>query len=146
VDFEAETVMLREKKRRHDRRSTRRIPLTPFLAGVLRDWLRSHPGGQQLFVQVPGVARSKRKRATPTPVTADEAHDHFKRVVRGSKWEVLRGYHVFRHSFISLCASQGVDQRLIDEWVGHQTEEQRRRYRHLLPSTQQQAIARVFGD
>jgi hypothetical protein len=52
--------------------------------------------------------------------------------------EVLRGYHLLRHTFISICASQGVDQRLIDEWVEHQTEEQRKRYRHLDPSTQQQ--------
>jgi hypothetical protein len=44
-----------------------------------------------------------------------------------------------------LCASQGTDQRLIDEWVGHQTEEQRKRYRHLLPSTQRAAIQLVFG-
>jgi len=33
---------------------------------------------------------------------------------------------------------------LIDEWVGHQTEEQRRRYRHLYPTTQQEAISRMF--
>jgi integrase len=59
---------------------------------------------------------------------------------------VVRGYHVFRHSFISLAASRGIDQRLIDEWVGHQTEEQRKRYRHLLPSVQQQAISSMFGQ
>jgi len=28
-------------------------------------------------------------------------------------WEVLRGWHVLRHSFISNCASRGVDQRLL---------------------------------
>ena len=36
------------------------------------------------------------------------------------------------------------DQRLIDEWVGHTTEEMRRRYRHLIPSLEQQAIRSVF--
>src|SRR3712207_7642316 len=56
-------------------------------------------------------------------LTKDEAHDHFKRTFAGSKWGVLRGWHVLRHSFISACASKGVDQRLIDEWVGHTTEE-----------------------
>ena len=45
-----------------------------------------------------------------------------------SKWEVMRGWHVLRHSFISFCAAAGVDQRLIDEWVGHTTEEMRKRY------------------
>jgi hypothetical protein len=29
--------------------------------------------------------------------------------------------------------------------VGHQTEEQRRRYRHLNPSTKENAITKVFG-
>jgi integrase len=43
----------------------------------------------------------------------------------------VRGWHVLRHSFVSLCANRGVDQRLIDEWVGHATEDMRRRYRHL---------------
>ena len=40
----------------------------------------------------------------------------------------------------------GVDQRLIDDWVGHTTEEMRRRYRHLIPSVQKQAIRSVFGN
>jgi integrase len=57
----------------------------------------------------------------------------------------LRAWHVLRHSFISACASRSVDQRLIDEWVGHTTEEMRRRYRHLYPSVQREAIASVFG-
>ena len=41
--------------------------------------------------------------------------------VDGSKWQVLLGWHVLRHSFASNCAAKGVDQRLIDEWMGHQT-------------------------
>ena len=61
------------------------------------------------------------------------------------EWKVVRGFHIFRHSFISACASNGVDQRLIDEWVGHQSEEQRRRYRHLYPSVQAAALKGVFG-
>jgi integrase len=58
---------------------------------------------------------------------------------------VLRGFHVLRHSFISCLAAAGVDQRIIDEWAGHSTDEQRRRYRHLVPDVKQQAIAGVFG-
>ena len=50
--------------------------------------------------------------------------DDISRIVAvGSPWSVLRGYHVLRHSFISACASKGIDQRLLDEWVGHQTDE-----------------------
>jgi integrase len=57
---------------------------------------------------------------------------------------VIRGWHVWRHGFIGVCASSGVDQRFIDEWVGHQTDEQRRRYRHLAPDAQHRAMESAF--
>jgi integrase len=145
LDLEGQTVLLREKKRSKERRTYRRVPLSPVLAGVMRDWLGDHPGGQHLFCQAAVVVRSKTKRSAPTPVTRDEAHDHFGRTLAGSKWEVLRGWHAFRHSFCSNCAAAGVDQRLIDAWVGHQTDEMRRRYRHLIPNQERQAIQTVFG-
>lgn len=174
VDFEALTVLLREKKRTRKQRTTRRVPLTPFLARVLKEWLQVHPGGSHLFCHQGEVFRSKKRSRTTGhqwgeerakslngrlatvktrvnrpgqgALTKDEVHDHFQRTLDGSKWSVMSGWHCFRHSFISLCASRGTDQRMIDEWVGHQTEEQRKRYRHLLPSTQQQAIRSVFTD
>jgi integrase len=57
----------------------------------------------------------------------------------------VRGWHVLRHSFVSACAADGVDQRMIDEWVGHTTEGMRRQYRHLCPSIQRTVLASVFG-
>ena len=62
-----------------------------------------------------------------------------------TQWKDVRGFHVFRHSFASNLACKGIDQRLIDEWMGHQTEELRRRYRPLFPDQQRQAIDSVFG-
>jgi integrase len=145
VDLSGGTVTVREKKRVRGKRSTRTAPLTPKLAGVLRDWLAVRPECPSLFCQAQRVSRSKTRRDGPTAVTQDEAQDHFRRTVEGSKWQVLRGYHVLRHSFISALASEGVDQRVIDEVVGHQSEEQRKRYRHLYPGVMREAIARVFG-
>jgi integrase len=58
---------------------------------------------------------------------------------------VVRGWHDFRHSFASNLAAKGIDQRMIDEFMGHQTEEQRKRYRHLFPNQQRSAIVEVFG-
>ena len=43
-------------------------------------------------------------------------------------------------------SESNIDQRIIDEWTGHQTEEMRKRYRHLFPHQQQTAIRLVFGD
>jgi len=145
VDLAGGTVTVREKKRVRGKRSTRTAPITPKLAEALREWLAVRPECPFLFCQSERVTRSKTKREGPTAVTKDEAHDHFKRTVADSKWRVLRGYHVLRHSFISALASEGVDQRVIDEVVGHQSEEQRKRYRHLYPGVMREAIARVFG-
>jgi integrase len=141
------------------------------LAGVLKDWLALHPGGPHLFCLFGVIGRSKKRSRTTghksektrstsmkgrqaavrerdqqpaSALSRKEAHDHFKRPLAPSKWEPLKGWHLLRHSFISACASKGIDQRLIDEWTGHNTEEQRRRYRHLYPSTQQAAINLVF--
>jgi integrase len=171
VDFAGNTVLVREKKRSRGERTTRRVPLTPFLAGVLRDWLAVHPGGPALFCHSGTVARSKKRSRTTghlsqkdrpsspkgrmatvkdrgelghAPLTRNEVHDHFKRVLTGTKWETVRGLHCLRHSFISACASKGVDQRLVQEWAGHMNEATSKLYRHLYPSTQQEAIRRVF--
>lgn len=170
VDFEAAAVTIREKKKRQGERTTRRVPLSPFLAGVLEEWLKAHPGGPFLFCHAGAVPRSRKRSpttghlsknraktiegrlATVKPrkppdinaVTKDEAHDHLKRTLKDSKWKVIRGWHIMRHSMASNSAAKGCDQRLIDAWLGHTTEI-RKRYLHLIPSNEQQAIRSVFG-
>lgn len=173
VDFEAATATIREKKRVKGRRSTRKAPLTPLLVEALKEWLAVHPGGQALFCHVGEVARSsKRSRTTghkngkdrpttasgrmksvskraeipgPAPLTVDECHDHFKRTLAGSKWEVVKGLHTLRHSVASCLAAAGVDQRVIDDMLGHVSPEMQRRYRHLTPELKTKAVAAVFG-
>jgi len=63
VDFEAATILIHEKKRAHHKRTTRRVPLTRFLSGVLKDWLQQHPGGSSLFCQLAEVPRSKKTQS-----------------------------------------------------------------------------------
>ena len=58
---------------------------------------------------------------------------------------MLRGYHTLRHSFASNLARAGVDERVVDELMGHQTEEMRRRYRHFFPEQRRDAVARLFA-
>jgi integrase len=172
VDFDGGTVLLHEKKRTKGKRTTRRVPLSPALTTILQAWLSEHPGGPYLFCHAGEVFRSKkrsrttghqwgrgratslkgrmatvrtRESAAPGALTKDELHHHFGRTLAGSKWAVMRGWHVLRHSFASNCAAKGIDQRLIDAWLGHQTEEMKKRYRHLIPSTEQAAIRAVFG-
>lgn len=171
VDFAAGTVTIHEKKRSREQRTTRRVPLTPLLRTVLEEWLAIHPGGPALFCHAGIVARSKkrsrttghqdekvrpsslkgrlatvreRERPPQSALSRNEMRDHFERVLAGSKWENMRGFHTLRHSFCSVLAAKGIDQRYIDEWMGHQTEQQRRRYRHLAPNAQRDAIAGAF--
>lgn len=171
VDFSAGVVSIREKKRTQGMRTTRRVPLSSKLSAILTGWLGIHPGGPFLFAPAEHVEGSKKRSRTTghlskdrpgsekarragvrererpglQVLTEDEAVHHLRRTLSSSEWAIVRGYHIFRHSFISACASRGVDQRLIDEWVGHQSDEQRRRYRHLYPSVQADAIRSVFG-
>lgn len=144
IDFENMVITIREKKRVRGKFTTRRVPLSQPLARVLRQWIKHHPGGPHTFCHSLNVERSKTKRTEPISLTRDEAAHHFRQTVADSKWEVIRGWHCLRHSFISNCACKGIDQRMIDEWVGHTTEAMRRRYRHLFPSSQQDAMKKLF--
>jgi integrase len=143
-DFQDDTVVINERKRVRGKLSTRRVPLSSRLKNAVTEWLKSHPGGQYMFCQGP-VSRSKSKRIDPEPLTPYQAHGYLKRTLAGSKWEKLKGWHVLRHSFISNCACKAIDQRIIDSFVGHTTEEMRRRYTHLFPSAKRDAIKSVFG-
>jgi integrase len=145
VDFAQGVITIREKKRRRGVDSTRRVPMSSLLAETLKEYLDARPPFTMLFRQEARVVRSKKKRTAVTPVTLHEAQNHFKRTLKGTKWSVLRGWHVLRHSFISALANRGVDQRVIQDMCGHMTAEMQRRYAHLYPSTKQDAIKMVFG-
>ena len=134
-DFDAGMVTLREKKRDRSKDLTfRSVPMTPLLRQTMSSWFSAHPGGQLTICAEANV-----------PIVPNMAHHYFRWAVDNSKWEKMRGWHVLRHSFCSNCALKRIDQRIIDSWMEHQTEDMRRRYRHLFPDHQQQAMQMVFG-
>jgi integrase len=173
-DFESKEVTIREKKRdRTVKETRRRVPMTATLERVMREWLGpGHPGGPYAFCHEEVVKRSKKRSRTtghqsgpsrpttmsdreatvqerpgkrpPGHLTLSEATHHFKRALAGSKWAVVRGFHVFRHSFASNLAAVGKDKDVINAWMGHQTDEMRRRYRHLFPEETRSALNDVF--
>lgn len=134
IDLAGGVVTIREKKRDKRKLTTRQVPLSPFLKMVLGEWVNKRSAGKMFFCKGDGGE-----------ISAREAHNYLRRALRLSKWNILRGWHVFRHSLISAMASKGIDQRVIDDMVGHSTEEQRRRYRHLYPDVKLQAISSVFA-
>ena len=86
-------------------------------------------------------------KQTWEPLGRDAASHWFWQPMRGTHWclDSRRnwfkvGFHTYRHSIASNLAARGVDQRIIDEWMGHQTEAMRRRYRHLFPKNRRDAI------
>jgi integrase len=139
------------------------LPIRPGASVILVSYLFCHAGevrrskkrsrttghqhGEGRATSLKGRLATVRPRERPElrPLSVDEAHKHLKHTLAGSRWGVLRGWHVLRHWFSSACASRGIDQRLIDEWVGHTTEEMRRRFRHLIPEVKQQSVDAVFG-
>ena len=132
-DFKANSVRLRELKRSRSKRTMRTVPLSGRLQRVMSEYLKGATGRYTFSVD-------------ERQLTVDEASHQFNHTLSGSKWDKIRGWHVFRHSFISNCASQGVDQRMIDAWTGHQTDEMRKRYRHLFPTVQRAALLSVFSS
>ena len=137
-DFEGNIVTIHEQKRVKGMRTTRRVPITKTLKSVMEAWFNGlHPGGPFAFVHT---------QSPRNAITKDQAHCHFKQTLFGSQWEKIKGWHCLRHSFISNLACAGVDQRIIDEFVGHTTEAMRRRYRHLFPNVKQAALESVFED
>lgn len=135
-DFDAKHVLLREKKRSRDKETFRTVDMTPRVEAVVRAYFDGdHPGGGFAFCSQPDRM-----------LTDGQTWKAFRTGVRGSKWHVLRGYHAFRHSFASNLAAAGVDQRVIDELMGHTTVEMQKRYRHLFPDQRRQAVLAVFGS
>lgn len=143
-DLESNLVVIREKKRAKGRRTTRVVPLSPLLAKTVGEWFQTHPRCKYTFFQQRTGAEGE-EPGEFGPIGVDQATDLLARCLAGTVWEKIRGWHVFRHSFISNCASKGIDQRMIDAWSGHQTEEMRRRYTHLFPDSQQDAMKRLFN-
>ncbi len=69
----------------------------------------------------------------------------FWRPMRHTDWHLENdrfkvGFHTYRHSFASNLAVAGIDQRVINELMGHTTEEMAKRYRHLIPAKTKAAV------
>ncbi len=134
-DLSAGVVAIRQKKSDKSKSFTRRnVPIHPELARIMRAWFADHPGGRWTIAAEDG-----------SPIGPQISTGYFRRLMKGGKWSVLHGWHTFRHSLASNMASEGIDQRMISEILGHRTEEMERRYRHLLPSKQEHALHSLFG-
>ncbi len=139
VEFDQESVIARSRKQSRQKSETaRRIDLHPELKALLVAWRDRRPRGQFVVCEPD----------SDSPLDVQTANRRFCQPLRGTTWclDPKRrwykiGFHTYRHSFASTLAARGVDQRIIDEWMGHQTEAMRKRYRHLFPRQRRSAMA-----
>jgi integrase len=140
LDMELDEGYLTARSRKQSRKKTetvRRIDMHAELKKELVTWRERRPKGQHVICD----ARSLE------PIAKDRANRCFWQPMNDTTWCLDKkrhwyriGFHSYRHSFASNLAALGVDQRIIDEWMGHQTEAMRKRYRHLLPRSRRSAI------
>jgi len=131
VDLDSNQILARGYKgSKQQVESPRRIPLHSNLVKILKEHAQK-ASGSWLFTDQDG---------NPRP-----SHYYYWRLQKltdGTEFEGVR-FRTLRHSFASNLAIQGVDQRIIDRWMGHHTEAMRERYQHLFPDQQQEAIEKL---
>ncbi len=129
-DFEQRLVRIREKKRKKDMASsTRFVPLNQHLVSIMQKWFDEHPGGKYTISVEQGIGL-----VVPKPLNPDLAQYAFKNPLKNSKWSVVRGFHVLRHSFgANLARSGRLSSEVIGKWMGHSTDDMRDLYQHLFP-------------
>lgn len=129
IDFERRTVRAGSRKQSRDKEIVGRdIKMHDKLYEILAEQQKKNHMGRHVFSSANGK-----------PVRPGNLHKRFKKLIEGTRFEGI-GLHCLRHSFASNLAAHGVDQRLIDHYMGHQTEEMRKRYQHFFPQTINDAI------
>jgi integrase len=140
IDVDLDEDFISARSRKQSRRKTetvRRIDLHPELKKELLSWRLQRRQGQFVICDTD----------TLMPITNDRANRCFWQPMRPTDWRLDNtkdwfkvGFHAYRHSFASNLAAAGVDQRVIDEFMGHTTEAMRKRYCHLFPRNRRSAI------
>ena len=132
VNLESQTPTIGVKSHKQSRthqEKLRTIALDPLVIPALREQKLKSGTGQWVFQGFDGGQ-----------LKPDYLWDCFERRIKGTRFEGI-GLHIFRHSYASNLAAQGVDQRFIDKQLGHTTKEMQERYRHLTPTNVQSVIS-----
>jgi integrase len=128
VDLQGGRILARGSKgSQSQQESPRYISLHPKLGEILKA-RKANASGALVFGDEDGNEQTK-----------DYLYYHLSQLTDGTDFDGIR-FHVLRHSFASNLAAKGVDQRVIDSFMGHQTEAMRKRYQHLFPEDLQAAV------
>ena len=68
------------------------------------------------------------------------------RALKGTEFELCSGWHIHRHSLVSLMLDKGIDAETAMELVGHKTRDVHLRYRHVLETKKRAAFDKLNSD
>ncbi|WP_298867568.1 site-specific integrase [uncultured Gimesia sp.] len=149
-DFENNRVQIRQKKEdRKKSMSYRQVRIHSNLAETMKVYFdNDHVGGKYTIASLPDPELLKQRVVAikAKPLTENQMRHYFERVLENSKWDVLKGWHIFRHSFCSNLASRGKPEAVIASCMGHKpNSEVTELYRHLFPEDMNDAIDDLFS-
>jgi site-specific recombinase XerD len=109
----------------------RYVPLPQATLELLRRHWRTHRNPLWLFPSMP-----RRRKAAPVepaagPITKDSVQSAFRRAVKASGLHKRAHVHTLRHSYATHLLEDGVELRLLQEYLGHSSPRTTAIYAHL---------------
>lgn len=125
----------------------RYVPLPEQTLQRLRDYWRTHRHPVLLF---PAEGRHHIELAQATePMSISSVQDAFRAALKQSRLNKRASVHTLRHSWATHLLEAGVNLRLIQEWLGHNSPATTSLYTHLTVQAEQlgtQAINQIMSD
>ena len=107
-----------EKERTKNASSNRTLPLIPAVETYLKNLKEKQNENRMLFGNCYTESDYICVKADGTLIQPDEASAKFKSLIKRNKMPNIR-LHDLRHSCASMLIAQGVDIKVIQEWLGH---------------------------
>jgi integrase/recombinase XerD len=113
------------------RRKDREVPLPAATLQLLRDHWRTHRHPTLLFPATPRPGLQGSVAADCGPITRGSLQSAFHRAVQSSGLHKRAHVHTLRHSYATHLLEDGVNLRLIQEYLGHSSPRTTEVYTHL---------------
>ncbi len=77
-----------------------------------------------------GKSIPKERKLSESRRRAEKAGRELDKLIKGTEFELMNGWHCLRHSFISMCVVKGLTWEQIAEWAGHVSRATTKLYTH----------------
>jgi len=137
IDSERMVVHIVQSKNRKDRY----VPLPQKTLFVLRDYWKTHRNPEWLFPAAGRGGKHNRFGTATRPTPYSNVQTAFKTALRKSGVNKRASVRTLRHSYATHLVEQGVNLRLIQEYLGHNSPKTTAIYAHLTDVAQNRAAA-----